>query len=101
MTLALPLSDLSRNQVLLKVSLPDGSVVFDMKPFESGLGTPLPPTDLELHFATTKGDNGLELTMWASSRASATTTSQNLSSTWDWQEDFKEGMYLFVVGSKA
>ncbi|KAK0479079.1 hypothetical protein EDD18DRAFT_1207795 [Armillaria luteobubalina] len=90
MTMALPLSDLSRNQVLLKVSLPDGAVVFDMKPFESELGTPLPPTDLELHFATTKGDNGLELTMWASSRASTATTSQNLGSTWDWQEDFKE-----------
>lgn len=67
MSLTVPIEDMSRMQVTLKLSLPDGRLSFDLKPNSdvSSISS-ICLSGLVLHFKGTHDDSGLSLCVWAS-----------------------------------
>ncbi len=85
MALAVPLTELARGRVQLKLSISDGNAILLNKPSLSSLVTPLPPSDLQLHFASSKEDDSLLVTMWATTRSLGDGKAEP--SCWNWQQD--------------
>lgn len=66
MSLTLPIEEMSRMQVTLKVTLPDGRLVFDMKPASNSSISSIQLSGLKLHFQGAHDEHGLSLCVWAS-----------------------------------
>lgn len=89
MALEIPLTDLARGRVQLKLSISGGNATLDIKPGSPSLVTPLHPNDLVLHLSSTKQDDHIVVSMWTTLPTPCSSTQGTAdTASWDWQEEY-------------
>lgn len=89
MALEIPLTDLARGRVQLKLSISGGNATLDIKPGLPSLVTPLHPGDLRLHLSSTKQDDHIVVSMWTTLPTPCGSTQGTAdTASWDWQEEY-------------